>query len=85
MNPPKFRDTSNPKNHRQTMEQYKTDSLVYKEMKVKKRDLTEEPGNRKILLLILVVIIVMYLFGLDGFKGKGPLLLLVCVDLDSGT
>lgn len=54
-------------------------------MKVKKHDLTEEPGDRKILLLILVVIIVMYLFGLDGCKGKGPLLLLVCVDLDFGT
>ena len=54
-------------------------------MKVKRCDLTEDPGDGKVLLLLILLLVVVYLFGLVGFKGKGPLLLLVCADLDSGT
>ena len=40
------------------MKQYKIDSSVYQEMKVKKCNLTEEPGDRKIVVVVVVVVIV---------------------------
>lgn len=58
------------------------DSLVSEEVKVKKSALTEEPGDGKIVvvvvvvvlvLVVLVVFVVVYLFGLVGFNGKGPI------------
>lgn len=46
------------KSREQTMKQYKTDSSIYQEMKVKKCNLTEEPGVGKIVVVVVVVVIV---------------------------